>query len=52
MKINVKSCARCGNNHDKLPFELLNNPTDEFNHWGMCPKTNQPILLAIMQSSK
>lgn len=44
-EINVLSCARCGGNHGNLKFIKLVNP-DEFTHYGICPKTKDPILLA------
>ncbi len=46
MKIDVKSCQRCGKDH-QIYFDKLKNPADEFNYWGMCSKTGQPVLLRI-----
>lgn len=39
----VESCARCGGDHDDVPFfELAGH--DKYEWWGQCPETYQPIL--------
>jgi len=43
-KVDVKRCARCGQNHNALVFHRLTNPS-AYTHWAMCPITNEPILL-------
>ncbi len=48
--VHVKRCQRCGEDHDNLEFVPLFNPADDFTHWTMCPKTNQPVTLAIRQT--
>lgn len=46
----VKRCARCGEDHESVHFELLAIPSITDNgsifasHWGRCPNTDQPIL--------
>lgn len=42
--VNTKGCARCGNDHDELVFEPLDNH-ETYSHFAMCPLLNQPILL-------
>ena len=51
----VKHCARCGENHQAVAFEVLKNPIRienaamlrVFMHWAACPITKEPILLEI-----
>lgn len=47
MKIDVKSCQRCGTSHEQLEFKPLHNPADDFHWWAMCPLINEPILLRV-----
>lgn len=53
-KINVKHCARCGEDHEDLEFnEFSLNPIVDcndiaWNYWSMCPKTKEPVLLRII----
>lgn len=61
MKINVNSCARCGEDHKDIEFLKLTNPIIIpieklketnliiLNYWGMCPKLNEPIIMMIME---
>lgn len=44
----IKNCARCGEDHS-LVFFALENPSDEYTHFSMCPKLKQPILLKIQK---
>ena len=44
LNIDVKSCQRCGEDHN-ITFLRLLNPADEFAWWGTCYKTGQPVLL-------
>ena len=46
----VWGCQRCGRDHEDLEFEELKNPADEWKFWAMCPLTNQPVLLCIVES--
>ena len=48
MKVNVKKCARCAEDHDELEFKELINAADEWNWWAMCPSFTQPILMKVM----
>jgi len=46
MMIKVKSCARCGKDHEVEMFSLDKHP--DYNHWAMCPNKNQPILINVV----
>lgn len=43
-------CARCGGNHRNLKVKKFKNPPKEtaFSHWAKCPKTNDPILIMVV----
>ncbi len=49
---NVKSCARCGQDHDNLIFKKFKNPfifkNVEIEYWALCPICHEPILLHII----
>ena len=53
LKVTVKGCARCGENHHLLEFYAFENPIiiefSKFTHWGVCPKLNEPILMKLVQ---
>lgn len=44
----VRCCARCGKDHDPIPFVLLTNPPAGITHFGECPELNEPILMFIL----
>lgn len=52
----IVGCARCGGEgHKNLKFKKLKNPvqatqTFQLTHWAMCPETNEPILMAILEN--
>lgn len=56
----VLSCARCGEDHERVEFEALyrpigimrSDPPITFTHWAMCPGVLQPILLHIVPASQ
>ena len=52
MKIDVKSCQRCGTNHDQLEFKPLQNAADDYDWWAMCPSSNEPVLLRIVNDGE
>lgn len=45
--VTVRSCARCGQDHEDLPFRVLHNASDEWRWWSMCPTKQQPILIKV-----
>ena len=47
MKVSIKCCARCEQDHDDLEFTELSKPIDEWTFWAKCPTTGEPILLLI-----
>ncbi len=47
MLVDVKSCQRCGENHAGVEFMELENATDDYDKYGTCPSTGQPIMLKI-----
>jgi hypothetical protein len=48
MRVNVVDCQRCGETHEMV-FQPLANAIDEWQFWGMCPITAQPVLLAVIE---
>ncbi|MBZ9752993.1 hypothetical protein K7W42_19325 [Deinococcus sp. HMF7604] len=46
MEVDVQACQRCGQDH-RMGFGPLDNPVGPHTHWGLCPNTGQPVLLAI-----
>jgi hypothetical protein len=44
--VDVSECPRCGSDHERLLFTGLANPEGRDNLWTLCPKTNQPVLIA------
>lgn len=42
----VEGCARCGETHLDMQFTKLNNG-GEWQWWGMCPTTRQPVFMSI-----
>jgi hypothetical protein len=54
MKTNVKNCERCGEDHENLelyeftkPIKFIMTYMIVINYWTMCPKLNEPILVAV-----
>ena len=57
MKVDVKSCARCGEDHDDLEFSEFTNPPrfaeTTYTHYATCPtRFSEPILLAIVEEPR
>ena len=52
--VDVRSCARCGQDHEKLEFKLLTNPIPDgdfyWTHWASCPTNGEPVLLYIFEN--
>ncbi len=44
VSVNVKNCARCGQNHDAQLFSRLSNPQDENGWWAFCPERREPVM--------
>lgn len=54
MNSNVKSCARCGKDHQNVTFRPLAKPMAPDNaggrvwsHYATCPTTGEPIMMSI-----
>jgi hypothetical protein len=50
----VKTCARCGGNHREILFRKFKQPIQAdkvWTHWGICPKTHEPILMLFSKDS-
>ena len=48
--INVRKCARCGGDHDRVGFKPFTNPPRRFSHWAHCPKSGEPILMRLVET--
>jgi len=44
--IPLANCARCGRNHERVEFRKFLVPCLAWTHWGFCPNTGEPVLLA------
>lgn len=49
MRVDIESCARCGEDHHGLDFTRFNRQMDEWTHWALCPTTGEPIELRICE---
>lgn len=49
----VERCARCEQDHEVEFFKFAGNPVflveKSFTHWGLCPNTDEPILMYVEQ---
>ena len=48
----VKGCLRCGGTHKNVKFKLFkkaNWKIDNNVRWAMCPETQEPMLLKVVQ---
>lgn len=45
---NVEACPRCGQDHEDLETERLDNPPEWFGWWSTCPTTGQPVLTEVL----
>ena len=48
--VRVMQCARCGGDHDEVEFNPLTNAPQDVSHFGMCPTTDEPILLKFTEA--
>jgi hypothetical protein len=44
--VGVYGCARCGGDHVAVRFHKFSRPNPSYSHWGLCPVTGEPILMA------
>lgn len=58
MKINIKHCARCEQDHADLEFAAFTKHPIEHSdgivsmHWAMCPVLKEPILMQIIATEE
>jgi hypothetical protein len=47
--VDIKKCARCGQDHDKMSFLKFTKPPLEshYTHFCICPQTLEPVLMRI-----
>lgn len=45
--ISVKGCSACGENHESMIFELLDNTFRDWTHRSVCPKTGTSLFLSF-----
>lgn len=48
----LDSCSRCGQMHEDIEFSPLNNPSDEWMFYALCPNTSQPVLGTLAPKPK
>lgn len=55
ISVNLRSCARCGGDHNNLVFAKFTRSLEvdghDFTHWCMCPSVAQPILMEVTYQS-
>lgn len=44
LTLEIKNCARCGLTHN-VQFHKFYRDQKRFTNWGMCPTTNEPVLM-------
>ena len=48
MTVDIRECARCGDDHRQLVFKRMARPVDDvWAFWAACPTTGDPILLKV-----
>lgn len=57
MHLDIKSCARCKQDHDNLEFASLTHPIEDddgtiWNYWAPCPTNGEPILMKVVPSQR
>ena len=46
--LDVRGCARCGDDHDGVKFYELTHPIGDYDLWAKCPENDEPILLKVI----
>jgi len=44
----VKRCARCGKDHEKIAFKKL-TIAGRYSHWAPCPENQEPIMMRVVE---
>jgi len=50
--VDVKCCARCGQDHAQLRFQKLTRPGPRHNFWAPCPTNEEPIMMSASSDKK
>jgi len=50
--VDVKDCARCGEDHKQLRFIKLTRPGPRHSFWAPCPTNHEPIMMKVTQDKK
>lgn len=45
----VTNCARCGGDHRAIEYRPFTSKPPSHTHFGICPDTNEPILLSMVE---
>lgn len=45
LKVSFTECPRCGQKHNLVLCVPFERPAGVFTHWGMCPVTNEPVII-------
>ncbi len=54
MRVTIVDCARCGETHYDLEFTRFTRPIElekTYTYWTVCPETDKPILMRIIEES-
>lgn len=62
-KTDIKSCARCGGDHDGMPVRPLSTAMDiidptsnrllaHYGFWAECPTTFEPIMITVLNADQ
>lgn len=57
IRVDVNSCARCGQDHKHVPFREFDEPLESsslqaWRWWGLCPTTLEPVLLEKLEQGR
>jgi hypothetical protein len=57
VNVNIRNCARCGQDHNNLEFtrfkgNLVECSGSTWKYWGMCPIHNEPVLLNVVTNKR
>lgn len=54
--VNISACARCEGDHTGVPSQEFARPIElgglTWGWWGVCPETNEPILMTDQAESE
>lgn len=50
-KLSIVNCHACDARHDGIPFHEYKTPNPPYTHWFLCPRTGDPVMVALVQNS-